>query len=93
VVLDAVFLRPQERAAASGLAGEAFVPFQGVWLDGELAELRRRLAARAGDASDAGPAVLDEQLAQGSGQIDWMRLGAGDLNAAAARILDTWGRD
>jgi hypothetical protein len=93
VVLDAVFLLPAERAAASGLAGEAFVPFQGVWLEGDAAELRRRLAARAGDASDAGPPVLDEQLARDPGQIDWLRLPAGDLDAAARRIMAAWGRD
>jgi predicted kinase len=87
VVLDAVFLKPEERAAAAGLAGDAFVPFQGVWLEGDAAELRRRLEARAGDASDAGPPVLEEQRARDPGPIDWMKLDAGDLNAAAARIL------
>ena len=88
VVLDAVFLLPAERAAASGVAGEAFVPFQGVWLEGEPTELRQRLAARVGDASDAGPAVLDEQLARDPGPIDWLRLPAADLERAAQRILD-----
>jgi hypothetical protein len=87
VVLDAVFLEPAERAAASGVAGEAFVPFQGVWLEGDAAELRQRLAARAGDASDAGPAVLDEQLARDPGPIGWLRLAAGDLEAAARTIM------
>ncbi len=87
VVLDAVFLEPSERAAASALAGEAFVPFQGVWLEGDAAELRRRLAARTGDASDAGPTVLAEQLARDPGPIDWLRQDASDLDAAAARIL------
>jgi aminoglycoside phosphotransferase family enzyme/predicted kinase len=87
VVLDAVFLQAGERAAASALAGDCFTPFQGVWLEGDPVELRRRLAARVGDASDAGAAVLDEQLARDPGEIDWLRLPAGDLNAAAARIL------
>ena len=88
VVLDAVFLKPAERAAASGVAGEAFVPFEGVWLEGDAAELRQRLAARVGDASDAGPNVLDEQLQRNPGPIDWRRLPAGDLERAAQRILD-----
>jgi len=87
VVLDAVFLKPGERAAAKSLAGEAFVIFQGAWLEGQPAELRRRLDARAGDASDAGVAVLDEQLARDPGPIDWLRLGADDLESAAARML------
>jgi hypothetical protein len=93
VVLDAVFLAPSERAQATAIAGEAFTPFQGVWLEGDAAELRRRLTARAGDASDAGPAVLDEQLASDPGPIDWLRLPAADLEAASARILTAWGRD
>ncbi|HEY1427246.1 MAG TPA: AAA family ATPase, partial [Caulobacteraceae bacterium] len=87
VVLDAVFLLPGERAAAQALAGDAFVPFQGVWLEGEPGELRRRLAARTGDASDANAAVLAEQLTRDPGPIDWLRLDAGDLAAAEARVL------
>ena len=87
VVLDAVFLTPAERAAASGLAGDAFTPFQGVWLEGDAAELRARLAARVGDASDADPAVLEEQLGRDPGPIDWLRLPAGDLERAARRIM------
>jgi predicted kinase len=87
VVLDAVFLQSGERAGASALAGEAFVPFQGVWLEGEAGELARRLAARTGDASDAGPDVLAEQLASDPGPIDWLRPGDRDPEAAAARIL------
>ncbi|HEY1425376.1 MAG TPA: AAA family ATPase [Caulobacteraceae bacterium] len=87
VVLDAVFLLPGERAAAQALAGDAFVPFQGVWLEGEPGELRPRLAARTGDASDADAAVLAEQLTRDPGPIDWLRLDAGDLEAAARRIL------
>ena len=87
VVLDAVFLLPSERARASALAGEAFVPFQGAWLEGDADELRERLARRTGDASDAGPGVLAEQLTRDPGPIDWLRLDAGDLDAATRRVL------
>jgi hypothetical protein len=69
------------------MAGEAFVPFQGVWLEGEPDELSARLAARGGDASDAGPEVLAEQLTRDPGPIDWLRLDAGDLDKAARRVL------
>ena len=86
VILDAVFLEPAERATASALAGDAFVPFQGVWLQGDPAELRRRLAGRSGDASDADAAVLDEQLTRDPGPIDWLRLDAGDLEGAARSL-------
>jgi hypothetical protein len=87
VVLDAVFLLPSERARASALAGEAFVPFRGAWLEGDADELRERLARRTGDASDAGPGVLAEQLTRDPGPIDWLRLDAGDLDAATRRVL------
>jgi len=86
VVLDAVFLRPDERQAAASVATGAGVPFRGAWLRGETPMLARRLAARAGDASDAGPATLDEQLSHDPGQIDWTILDAADLGAAAARL-------
>jgi hypothetical protein len=87
VVLDAVFLKPEERQAAAELAAATGVPFHGFWLEGPRDELRRRLAARGADASDAGPEVLDEQLARDPGPIDWRKLDAADLHGAAGRIL------
>ena len=63
VVLDAAFLRRQERQAARALAGELAVPF--AILDCQAAPelLRERLAARRGDASEADAAVLERLLA------------------------------
>ena len=86
VVLDAVFLRREERAAARAIADEAGVPFQGAWLHGRADELRARLDARTGDASDANAAVLDEQLERDAGDIDWQIHDASDLAAADDRI-------
>jgi uncharacterized protein len=86
VVLDAVFLRPGERQAAADVAVVAGVPFQGAWLQGHAPMLAQRLAARAGDASDAGPDTLADQLTRDPGPIDWAILDAGDLGAAAARL-------
>jgi aminoglycoside phosphotransferase family enzyme/predicted kinase len=88
VVLDAVFLRPEERAAAEAVAAESGVPFRGFWLEGRPDDLRDRLAARTADASDAVPAVLDEQLARDPGPIDWDRLDAADPDGAASRITN-----
>ncbi len=86
VVLDAVFLKPDERTAAEALAREAGAPFCGAWLETAPDRLRSRLATRRGDASDADPAVLDEQLGRDPGPIDWRKLDAADLDSAAARI-------
>lgn len=78
VVLDAVFLRAEERAAAERLAAERGVAFEGVWLEADAEVLRRRVAARAGDASDATPAVVDAQLALDPGPMTWtVRSGRG----------------
>jgi hypothetical protein len=87
VVLDAVFQRPEEREPAAKLAAGLGLRFGGVWLEGPAAELRQRLAARTGDASDAGAAALDDQLSRDTGAIDWDRLDARDLDAAAAAVI------
>jgi aminoglycoside phosphotransferase family enzyme/predicted kinase len=73
VVLDAAFLRPEERAAAEALAREAGVPFEGLWLEATPDVLRARVAARTGDASDADVAVLERQLAFDVGEISWTK--------------------
>jgi len=84
VVLDAVFLRPEERESAETVVREAGVPFRGFWLDGQPDDLRGRLAARTGDASDAGPAALAEQLGRDPGPIGWRRLAS--IDAAVRRL-------
>jgi aminoglycoside phosphotransferase family enzyme/predicted kinase len=92
-VLDAVFLRPEERAAAEALAAALQVPFEGVWLQGKLEVLERRLAARSGDASDADAQVLAAQLARDPGPMTWRMQDAADLDAAAARLNLRTGED
>ncbi len=73
VVLDAVFLRPAERDAARALAARYGAVFEGLWLEAPIDLLQARIAARKNDASDADAAVLDLQLAQGTGAMDWVR--------------------
>jgi aminoglycoside phosphotransferase family enzyme/predicted kinase len=87
VILDAVFLTPRPRAAAEALAAALSVPFQGIWLEGDPAMLRQRLAGRQGDASDADARVLAEQLTRDPGPIRWRRAEAADPAAAAARMV------
>ena len=60
VILDAAFLRRDERAAARALAGELRVPFAILDCQAPPAVLRERLLARRGDASEAGVAVLEQ---------------------------------
>ncbi len=73
VVLDAVFLRPEERAAAEALAQAQGVPFTGLWMEAPPEDLAARIAARTNDASDATPAVLGQQLQRDPGPLNWTR--------------------
>jgi aminoglycoside phosphotransferase family enzyme/predicted kinase len=74
VVLDAVFLRPEERQAAEAAGAQARAPFHGIWLEAPEPVMTARLDARMGDASDADRRVLAEQLARDPGAIDWKRV-------------------
>jgi aminoglycoside phosphotransferase family enzyme/predicted kinase len=73
VVLDAVFAREPERAAAEALAVKLGVPFEGIWLDVPKEVAQARVAARTGDASDATPAVVERQFGYDLGRITWQR--------------------
>ncbi|HEY0887818.1 MAG TPA: AAA family ATPase [Ramlibacter sp.] len=59
VILDAAFLRRDERAAARALADELRVPFAILDCQAPPGVLRERLLARRGDASEADVAVLE----------------------------------
>ena len=63
VILDAAFLRRQEREQARALAQSLAVPFSIVSCEAPPDLLRSRLAARKGDASEADAAVLERLLA------------------------------
>lgn len=71
VVLDAVFARPEERAAAEALARKVGVPFRGIWLDVPKDVAQQRVTDRKGDASDATAIVVERQFAYDLGHIDW----------------------
>lgn len=62
VIVDAAFLKRAERETFRALASELHVPFSILACEASADELRRRLAARSGDASEATVAVLEQQL-------------------------------
>lgn len=78
VVADAVFARPHQRDAIRDVARRAGRPFEGIWLESDPDQLRRRVAARRGDVSDATVAVVDLQLGLDLGPLDWHRLDSRD---------------
>jgi uncharacterized protein len=63
VVLDAVFLREDERARADALAERLGLRFEGIWLEADRETAAARIESRRGDASDATPVVLAQQIA------------------------------
>ncbi|MGE0698965.1 MAG: AAA family ATPase [Hyphomicrobiaceae bacterium] len=91
VVIDAVLDRASERARLEKVAADAGVRFDGLWLEAPPEAMKARVAARAGDASDATPEIVERQLAALSGPIEWHRLAAsaerGDVAAAARSLL------
>jgi aminoglycoside phosphotransferase family enzyme/predicted kinase len=91
VIIDAVSLKPAERASFAAVAEAAGVPFSGLWLEAPAAAMERRLRTRHHDASDASLEVLAQQLRQHAGPMDWMSIDAGagpaDCLSAARRAL------
>jgi aminoglycoside phosphotransferase family enzyme/predicted kinase len=90
VIVDAVFLRPEDRLSIEEAAARASVPFIGLWLEAPADVLRRRVEQRRGDASDADAAIVRKQLEQEPGDIRWSRITAAENYAAVlqkARML------
>lgn len=64
VILDATFLRRRDREDIQEFARKAGVAFHGLWLHADPAVLRKRIAGRKSDVSDATVSVLERQLAE-----------------------------
>ena len=92
VILDAVFMKPEERAAAADVARKAGVAFEGLWLEAPAGLLHDRIAGRSGDASDATGEVLDAQLGRDLGEMTWRRVDSdGDFEPAAEALVNALG--
>lgn len=77
VIADAVFSTPEERAAIERVARAAGAPFIGLWLEAPREIMLARVGARRGDASDAGPAIVELQLASDPGDLSaWQHVDA-----------------
>jgi hypothetical protein len=92
VIADAVFASPTDRDAIALVADAADAPFAGLWLDAPEQVMAERTQLRRDDPSDADPAVVRAQLAQGAGLITWNRVPAsGDAAGvlrSATRIVE-----
>lgn len=96
VVVDATFLKEEERKEIERFAARTGAPFQGLWLDAPIDILRNRIRDRRCDASDATVEVLEAQATQGTASITWQRIDAsqpidvtvsGSLDALEKAIL------
>jgi predicted kinase len=75
-IIDAVFARSDEREQAERAAAEIGVPFQGLFLEADMATRVQRAGARERDASDAGAAIARAQEAYDLGTLTWHRVDA-----------------
>jgi uncharacterized protein len=87
-IVDAVYARPEERAALRRIAKARDVKFHGIFLTAGLATRMARVGARRGDASDANEAVARAQEGHALGRNDWELVDASeapDCTLARAR--------
>ncbi|MBO6890514.1 MAG: AAA family ATPase [Roseibium sp.] len=84
-IYDAVFAAESERKTVQSVAAHVEADFQGLWLTAPRDTLLARVAARAGDASDATADVVEKQLGYDLGQMSWAIVEAGGTGAATAR--------
>ncbi|POF34615.1 bifunctional aminoglycoside phosphotransferase/ATP-binding protein [Roseibium marinum] len=75
-IYDAVFAEEDERTRIEAIARHVEAGFTGLWLIAPAATLKERVAARAGDASDATTDVIDKQLGYDLGQLTWTGIDA-----------------
>ena len=86
VIVDAVFAKPEERAAIEAVAREApAARFVGLWLTAPAETLIERVERRRGDASDADRRVVKEQLGYDLGEIAWRHV---DASGSPAHSLE-----
>jgi len=76
-IADAVFAKPDQRAAIEAVATAATLPFAGFWLEVAPEIAAARIVARRPDVSDATPEILLRQLTYPTGPIAWTRIDSG----------------
>ncbi|EGF89894.1 phosphotransferase enzyme family protein [Asticcacaulis biprosthecium C19] len=71
VILDATFRESAWRDKAQALAGQANLPFHGIWLDVSAADRAARVSLRTRDVSDATPDIAQRQQTVDLATVSW----------------------
>lgn len=87
VIADATFMDLAHRSLVEGAARDAGMPFLGIWLSAPQPVLEQRIAARAGDASDATVAVLRAAVRADPGAQAWQPIDASDQASEVNEVL------
>ena len=86
VIIDAVFAKPEERAAIAQAAKLTQLPLRGLFLTADMATRLSRVGRRLHDASDADVAMAQAQERYHLGPLDWLPIDAsGTPEATLAR--------
>ena len=86
-IVDAVFAKPEERAAIAAIAASADIAFRGLFLVADLQTRLNRVGTRGLDASDANAAVALQQETFALGRIEWIEIDAsGSLPQTLERV-------
>jgi aminoglycoside phosphotransferase family enzyme/predicted kinase len=75
-IVDAVFARPDERAAVEEAARSQGVAFNGLFLVADVDRRAQRITERVRDASDATPEIVRAQESYELGALAWPRIDA-----------------
>lgn len=94
VVADAVFARPEQRAALEQIAARAGVRFDGLWMEAPPEVAAERIQKRRRNVSDATVEVLEKQMSYDIGPLTWTRIDTGRSRgqslAEARAALGPW---
>jgi aminoglycoside phosphotransferase family enzyme/predicted kinase len=89
VIIDAAFLKTEQRAPFRQLAADCGVPFRIITFQASEQELYRRIKQRQDDASEATVAVLQHQLQSTQPLLDQEQSGAITVNTESDNALNT----